>query len=128
MKTKHMRMRIPLGLGADSRTMVLYFGISLVIPSDFHRFHGIFAGIRAQDQDFRRDQLMLVWFRYPGRRQLRRRRLPKAAAKTVVAPKRGSQSSSQCRVVAMPPPKPLPEIKEPSKDGFTGTAKREKKG
>ena len=116
MKRKPYAPAYPMGTGAGSRTMVLYFGISLAL-------HLIFLGsvvfwpASVPKPRFTAGSINVSLVSLPG--PAPKGPVPATVAKPVAKPeakpKKAVKAAPIEDVVVIPPPKPLPEIKTPQK-------------
>jgi colicin import membrane protein len=103
-----------MGAGAESQSMGLYFGISLAI-------HLIFIGsvvfwpASAPKPRFSPGSINVSLVSLPGPPSAAPAAVSRPAAKTVAAPKKEVKTAPIEEVVAIAPPKALPEIKKPKK-------------
>ncbi len=116
MKRRTYAHAYPMGAGAGSRTMVLYFGISLAL-------HLIFIGsvvfwpASAPKPRFSPGSINVSLVSLPGPPSAgpAPAAVPKPPAKPLAKPKKEVKAAPIEDVVAIPPPKALPEIKTPKK-------------
>ena len=116
MKKRTYAHAYPMGTGAGSRTMVLYFGISLAL-------HLIFIGsvifwpTSVPRPRFSPGSINVSLVSLPGPPSAGPApvAVPQPTAKPAVKPKKEVKASPIEKVVAIPPPKKLPEIQSPKK-------------
>lgn len=116
MKRETYAHAYPMETGAGSRTMVLYFGISLVIHLIFFG-SVVFWPISAPKPRFSPGSIHVNLVSLPGPPSAAPApaAVSKPPAKPVAAPKKEVKTAPIEEVVAIPPPKALPEIKKPKK-------------
>ena len=100
----------PLGMGTDSRTMLIFFGISLFFHLSFIGYV-VFLPESAPRRRFSPGSINVSLVSLPG---------PPAsaavpAAKTVVIPKPEAKKTAKAPVIKEPPPKPLSVTPKPQK-------------
>jgi len=114
MKTKPYAQAYPMGKGAGSQSMGLYFGISLAI-------HMIFIGsvvfwpASAPRPRFSPGSINVSLVSLPGPPSAAPAAVSRPPAKPVAAPKKEVKTAPIEEVVAIAPPKALPVIKKPKK-------------
>jgi len=116
MKSKTYAQAYPLEMGVGSRTMVLYFGISLVIHLIFFG-SVVFWPASAPKPRFSPGSINVNLVSLPGPPSAAPgpAAVSKPPAKPVASPKKEVKTAPIEEVVAIPPPKTLPEIKKPEK-------------
>ncbi len=116
MKTKAYAHAYPMGTGAGSRTMVLYFGISLAIHLIFFG-SVVFWPASVPKPRFSPGAISVSLVSLPGPPSAAPAPavVSKPPAKPVAAPKKEVKTAPIEKVVAIAPPKTLPEIKKPKK-------------
>jgi len=114
MKRKTYAHAYPMGTGAASRTMVLYFGVSLAIHL-FFIGSVVFWPASVPKPRFSPGSINVSLVSLPGPPSAAPAAVSKPPAKPVAAPKKEIKSAPIEEVVAIPPPKMLPEIKAPKK-------------
>ena len=112
----------PLGRGIDSRTMLLYFGISLFIHLSFIGYM-VFLPESAPRQRFSPGSINVSLVSLPGPPAS----APAPASKTVVIPKPETKKPANAPVVEEPPAKPPPAKAKPQKTVSLASEKRKYK-
>jgi colicin import membrane protein len=116
MKRKTYARAYPLETGAGSRTMVLYFGISLAIHLILFG-SVVFWPVSAPKPRISPGSINVSLVSLPGPPAAAPGPVaaPKPTAKPVVTPKKEVKKAPIEKVVAIPPPEKLPELKKPKK-------------
>ena len=114
MKTKAYAHAYPMGTGVGSRTMVLYFGISLAIHLILFG-SVVFWPASVPKPRFSPGSISVNLVSLPGPPSAAPAAVSKPPAKPVAAPKKEVKTAPIEEVVAIAPPKTLPEIKKPKK-------------
>jgi len=116
MKTKAYAHAYPMGTGAGSRTMALYFGISLAIHLVFFG-SVVFWPASVPKPRFSPGSISVNLVSLPGPSSAAPAPavVSKQPAKPVAAPKKEVKTAPIEEVVAISPPQTLPEIKKPKK-------------
>ncbi|MFC1578221.1 energy transducer TonB [Thermodesulfobacteriota bacterium] len=114
MKRETYARAYPLETGVGSRTMVLYFGISLAIHLIFFG-SVVFWPASAPKPRFFPGSINVNLVSLPGPPSAAPAAVSKPPAQPVAAPKKEVKTAPIEEVVAIPPPKTLPEIKIPKK-------------
>ena len=114
MKTKAYAHAYPMGTGVESRTMVLYFGISLAIHLILFG-SVVFWPASVPKPRFSPGSISVNLVSLPGPPSAAPAAVSKPPAKPVAAPKKEVKTAPIEEVVAIAPPKTLPEIKKPKK-------------
>ena len=112
----------PLGRAIDSRTMLLYFGISLFIHLSFIGYM-VFLPESAPRQRFSPGSINVSLVSLPGPPAS----APVPASKTVVIPKPETKKTAKAPVVEEPPAKPPPVKAKPQKTVSLASKKRKYK-
>ena len=112
----------PLGRAIDSRTMLLYFGISFFIHLSFIGFM-VFLPESAPRQRFSPGSINVSLVSLPGPPAS----APVPASKTVVIPKPETKKTAKAPVVEEPPAKPPPVKAKPQKTVSLASKKRKYK-
>jgi colicin import membrane protein len=117
MKKRPYASAYPMGPGIESRTMVFYFGISLVI-------HLIFIGSVVFMPEFTprprlgQGSIHVSLVSLPGPPQAAGPAIspaPAPVAKTVAVPKKKIKPAPKAAIIETPPPEPLPVLPKPAK-------------
>ncbi len=114
MKTKAYAHAYPMGTGVESRTMVLYFGISLAIHLILFG-SVVFWPASVPKPRFSPGSISVNLVSLPGPPSAAPAAVSKTPAKPVAAPKKEVKTAPIEEVVAIAPPRTLPEIKKPKK-------------
>jgi colicin import membrane protein len=116
MKRKTYAHAYPMGTGASSRTMVLYFGVSLAIHL-FFIGSVVYWPASVPKPRFSPGSINVSLVSMPGPPSAgpAPAAVSKPPAKPAAAPKKEIKAAPIEEVVAIPPPKTLPEIKAPKK-------------
>ncbi len=114
MKTKAYAHAYPMGTGVGSRTMVLYFGISLAIHLILFG-SVVFWPASVPKPRFSPGSISVNLVSLPGPPSAAPAAVSKPPAKPVAAPKKEVKTAPIEEMVAIAPPKTLPEIKKPKK-------------
>jgi colicin import membrane protein len=114
MKTKAYAHAYPMGTGVDARTMVLYFGISLAIHLILFG-SVVFWPASVPKPRFSPGSISVNLVSLPGPPSAAPAAVSKTPAKPVAAPKKEVKTAPIEEVVAIAPPRTLPEIKKPKK-------------
>ncbi len=122
MKTNLHSHAYPLGKGIDSRTMLVYFGISLFIHLSFIGYM-LFLPESAPRRHFSPGSIHVSLVSLPGLPAS----APAPAAKTVVIPKPKAKKTVKAPVIEEPPPKPPPAAAKPQKTVSLASEKRKYK-
>lgn len=104
----------PLGLGTDSRTMMLCFGISLFIHLGFIGYM-VLLPESAPRRRFAPGSINVSLVSLPGPPASAPAPVSKSAAKTVSIPKPEVKNKAIAPVIEAPPPKPIPVAPKPQK-------------
>jgi len=104
----------PLGMGTDSRTMLISFGISLFIHLSFIGYV-VFLPESAPRRRFSPGSINVSLVSLPGPPASAPAPASKPAAKTVVIPKPVAKKTAKAPVIEKPPLKPLPVTPKPPK-------------
>jgi colicin import membrane protein len=104
----------PIGMGTDSRTMMIYFGISLLLHLGFIGYM-IILPESAPRRRLSPGSINVSLVSLPGPPAAAPAPAPKSAAKTVVIPKPQTTKKSVAPVIEKPPPKPVPDKPKPQK-------------
>ncbi len=114
MKTKAYAHAYPMGTGVGSRTMVMYFGISLAIHLILFG-SVVFWPASVPKPRFSPGSISVNLVSLPGPPSAAPAAVSKPPAKPVAAPKKEVKTAPIEEMVAIAPPKTLPEIKKPKK-------------
>jgi colicin import membrane protein len=104
----------PLGMGTDSRTMLVYFGISLFIHLSFIGYI-IFLPESAPRRRFSPGSINVSLVSLPGPPAAAPAPAAKSEAKAVVTPKPEVKKTAKAPVIKAPPPQPPVVAAEPQK-------------
>jgi colicin import membrane protein len=104
----------PLGLGTDSRTMMLYFGISLFIHLGFIGYM-VLLPESAPRRRFAPGSINVSLVSLPGPPASAPAPESKPVTKTVSIPKPEVKNKAKAPVIEAPPPKPIPVAPKPQK-------------
>jgi len=117
----------PLGMGTDSRTMLIYFGISLFIHLSFIGYM-VFLPESAPRRRFSPGSINVSLVSLPGPPASAPAPASKPAAKTVVIPKPVAKKTAKAPVIEKPPLKPLPVTPKPPKTVSLAPQKKQMEG